>query len=68
MRIVVDLDGVICKLKDPDESYSDVKPNLDVIKKIKEWKKNNHTIIIYTSRHMRSCRGDVSEVTKKLAK
>ena len=27
MRIVFDLDGVICELKKPSESYREVKPN-----------------------------------------
>jgi len=32
MRIVFDLDGVICELKKPSESYADVIPKNDVIK------------------------------------
>jgi len=27
MRLIFDLDGVICKLKNPNEEYSGVKPN-----------------------------------------
>ena len=30
MRIVFDLDGVICELKKPSESYADVIPKNDV--------------------------------------
>ena len=33
MRIVFDLDGVICELKKPLESYADVIPKNDVIEK-----------------------------------
>ena len=68
MRMVIDLDGVICQLKNPDESYADVKPNNEMINVIKEWKKNGHTIIIYSARHMRSCNGNVSEVINKIGK
>lgn len=68
MRIVIDLDGVICKLKKPNETYSDVEPNLDVIRKIKEWKKEGHIIIIYTSRYMRTCKGNVKDVIEKIGK
>ena len=68
MRLVIDLDGVICQLKNPDESYSDVKPNDDVLNLLREWKNSGHTIIIYSARHMRSCKGNVSEVINKIGK
>lgn len=68
MRIMVDLDGVICKLKNPDQSYFDVEPNKDVIELMKEWKDQGHTILIYTARHMRTCKGDVTEVIKRIGK
>ena len=38
MRIVFDLDGVICELKNPSETYSDVVPKKDVIKKMEDLK------------------------------
>jgi len=66
MRIVIDLDGVICELKKPNETYLEVKPNKDLISKMREWKKNGHYLIIYTGRHMRTCNGNVAEVTKKI--
>ena len=43
MRIVFDLDGVICELKKPSESYGEVKPKLDVIKLVNELQKIKHT-------------------------
>ena len=66
MRYVFDLDGVICSLKKPSESYEDVIPNHDVINLIQKLKKNNDYIIIYTARHMRTCDGNVDEVIKKI--
>ena len=42
MRIVLDLDGVICALKKPNETYLEVQPNEDVISKMREWKKDGH--------------------------
>ena len=55
MRIVFDLDGVICELKKPSESYADVIPKNDVIEKMKDLKKDGHYLIIHTSRHMKTC-------------
>ena len=66
LRIVIDLDGVICELKKPNETYLDVKPNQGVISKMREWSKDGHYLIIYTGRHMRTCNGNVSEVIKKI--
>jgi len=68
MRIVFDLDGVICELKKPTESYADVIPKNDVIEKMRDLKKDGHYLIIHTSRHMRTCDGDISKVIEKIGK
>ena len=68
MRIVFDLDGVICELKKPSESYADVIPKNDIIEKMRDLKKDGHYLIIHTGRHMRTCDGDVSKVIKKIGK
>ena len=68
MRIVFDLDGVICELKKPSESYGEVKPKLDVIKLVNQLHSNGDYIIIHTGRHMRTCNGKVDEVIKKVGK
>ena len=68
MRIVFDLDGVICELKKPSESYADVTPKNDIIEKMRDLKKDGHYLIIHTGRHMRTCNGDVSKVIEKIGK
>ena len=68
MRIVFDLDGVICELKKPSESYADVIPKNDVIEKMTDLKKDGHYLIIHTGRHMRTCDGNVSKVIEKIGK
>ena len=68
MRIVFDLDGVICEIKKPSESYSDVIPKKDVIVKMRDLKSDGHYLIIHTGRHMRTCNGDVSKVIEKIGK
>jgi len=68
MRIVFDLDGVICELKKPSESYADVIPKNDVIEKMRDLKKDGHYLIIHTGRHMRTCDGDVTKVIEKIGK
>ena len=68
MRIVFDLDGVICELKKPLESYSDVSPIKKVIEKMRNLKDEGHYLIIHTGRHMRTCDGNVSQVIEKIGK
>jgi len=68
MRIVFDLDGVICELKKPSESYSDVIPKKKVIQKMRDLKEEGHYLIIHTGRHMRTCNGDVAKVVEKIGK
>ena len=68
MRIVFDLDGVICDLKKPSESYSEVSPKKKVIQKIRNLKEQGHYVIIHTGRHMRTCDGDVTKVIEKIGK
>ena len=68
MRIVFDLDGVICELKKPSQSYADVIPKNDVIEKMREMKEEGHYLIIHTGRHMRTCNGNVSKVIEKIGK
>ena len=68
MRIVFDLDGVICELKKPSESYANVIPKNDVIEKMRDLKNDGHYLIIHTGRHMRTCNGDVSKVIEKVGR
>ena len=68
MRIVFDLDGVICELKKPSESYSEVSPKKKVIQKMRNLKDHGHYLIIHTGRHMRTCNGDVTKVIEKIGK
>jgi len=68
MRIVIDLDGCICEIKKSYESYSEVKPIPHAIEKIKEWKNQNHYIIIQTARNMKTCNGDVGKIIARIGK
>ncbi len=66
MRIVIDLDGTICSLRQAHEAYRDVRPLPGAVEKIRALKKAGHYIIIYTARHMKTCEGDVEQVKAKV--
>lgn len=62
MRICIDLDGVICELKKPGQSYADLQPMPGAIEKLRGLKAAGHYLIIHTARHMKTCEGNVGRV------
>lgn len=61
-RIVMDLDGTLT-LDAPGISYQDKAPNLAVIAKLRSYKEAGFTIVIATSRNMRTYQGSVGLIT-----
>jgi len=68
MRIVVDLDGTICPIKKPGESYRDLLPHTGAVEKLHELKKGGHYIIIQTARNMATCESNLGRVMKNVGK
>jgi len=68
LRIAIDLDGTICDIKKPDQSYADVKILPGAAERIKELRKSGHYVIILTSRNMATCEGNIGKVMKKVGK
>lgn len=62
MRICIDLDGVICQLRGPDESYAEVRPVEGAAERIRSLRSSGHYVIIQTARHMKTCDGNVAQV------
>lgn len=67
IRICIDLDGVICPIKNGDISYADLLPLPGAVEKIKCLKDAGHYIIINTARHMKTCGSNVGLVNAKIA-
>ena len=68
MRIVIDLDGTICPIKESGQRYEDLKPIAGAIEKIKELKNSGHYIIIQTARNMATQEGNVGKVMRNIGK
>lgn len=62
MRICIDLDGVICELRQPGRGYEDVEPVEGAAQKLRALRSAGHHVIIHTARHMKSCEGNVGLV------
>ena len=65
MRICIDLDGVICALREPDQSYADVEPIPGAVEKLRALRAAGHVVIIHTARHMKTCDGNVGQVVAR---
>ena len=68
MRVVIDLDGVICEIKKENQKYDELKPIPGALERIKELRANGHYIIISSSRHMATCESNVGKLMKKIGK
>lgn len=68
MRIVIDLDGTICPIKEKNQTYADLLPNKGAVEKIKLLKEEGHYIIIQTARNMATCESNVGKVMKNIGK
>lgn len=69
MKIVVDLDGVICQLKkNHNESYADLKPIKDSVNAINSLRDKGHYIIIATARNMQTYESNLGKVMKNVGK
>ena len=67
MRICIDLDGVICKLKEEGQTYDVLLPVEGACESLQALKENGHYIIINTARHMKTCQGNLGAVTAKIS-
>lgn len=68
MRIVIDLDGTICPIKKPGESYQDLKPLPGSVERIRELRSDGHYIIILSARNMATCESNLGKVMRNVGK
>jgi capsule biosynthesis phosphatase len=59
VRICIDLDGVVCKLKQPGQTYADLEPVPGSVAKLRALRAAGHVVILFTARHMKTCEGNV---------
>jgi len=66
MRIVIDLDGTICAIKQPGQSYAELAPVTGAAEKLRELRHRGHYIIIHTARNMATCESNLGKVMKNV--
>lgn len=68
MRIAIDLDGTICPIKEPHQSYTELEPLLGAVERIRSLRENGHYIMIVTARNMGTCESNLGKVMKNIGK
>lgn len=64
--LVVDVDGTLCAIKDPSESYADVAPEPRLIARLREMASDGWRIVLHSSRGMRSSDGNLGEINRRI--
>lgn len=64
---VFDVDGTICPIKSKDESYADLVPYPDVVRRMREYHDGGAKIVLYSSRNMNTYNCDVGLINKHTA-
>lgn len=64
--LVVDIDGTLCDIRRPEESYADVRPEPQMIAKLRLLHAAGWRIILSSSRGMKSHDGNPGQITKSV--
>lgn len=65
MRICIDVDGVICRLRGEGETYESVGPVAGAVEGMQSLRAAGHYIILATARHMKTCDANVGLVVRR---
>jgi len=68
MKICIDVDGVLCELRRPDQTYAQLQPVPGAVEKMKSLKQAGHYLILCTARHMVTCHSNVGLVVARQGK
>jgi capsule biosynthesis phosphatase len=68
MKICIDIDGVVCELRRPEQTYADLAPLPGAVEKITALKQAGHYLILCTARHMATCNSNIGLVMARQGK
>jgi len=63
-KVIFDIDGTICPIKENGQSYLELVPYQNVINKLKYLKNSGYIIVLYTSRNMRTFEENIGLINK----
>jgi capsule biosynthesis phosphatase len=67
LKLIIDIDGTLCPIKEKDQDYSDLIPDIEILEKIREYKRHGAYIIFYTSRNMKTYNSNLGLINIKTA-
>lgn len=62
--LIVDIDGTLCEIKEPNQSYIDLIPNQEMVDRLREYQIKGYRILLFTSRNMRTYNNNIGEINK----
>ena len=65
--LVVDIDGTLCNTKTADQSYADLVPEQEMLKKLAEYQRRGYRILLFTSRNMNTYKSNLGQINKHTA-
>ena len=65
--LVVDIDGTLCDIKTPGQSYAELTPRADMIDKLRQYQRRGYRILLYTSRNMKTHNHNLGLINKHTA-
>jgi capsule biosynthesis phosphatase len=68
MKICIDIDGVLCELRRPEQTYADLEPLPGAVEKMTSLKQAGHYLILCTARHMATCNSNIGMVVARQGK
>jgi capsule biosynthesis phosphatase len=66
MRIIIDLDGVLCRIKQAGQSYAEVEPIPGAAERLQQFRAAGHTVVIQTARNMATQDGNLGRIMKNV--
>jgi len=64
--MVFDIDGTLCPIKEPHESYRDLLPFPEMVERVRQLHADGWRIILSSSRGMRTYDGNAGEIAKNV--
>ena len=66
--LVFDIDVTLCEIRRKNQSYLEVEPKYEMLKKLKEYREQGFYVILYTARQMKTYEGNVGQIVKNTGK
>lgn len=68
LRIICDIDGTLCPIKNSNQEYKDLVPDMEMVNKLRWYKENGAVIVLNTSRNMNTFNGNLGKINVVTAK